>query len=186
MHNIQYVILDVETTGLYAAQGDRIIEIGAIAVRNGAIIDEFHSLVKAPKQISKNAQLVHGITDVMLIGKPTPEEIFPRFYDFIKNSVLVAHNAKFDIGFLRREFARHSISLNHRYICTLEMSRRHFPRLPNHKLSTVYRHIFGNTEMNGDMLRQPDGIGTCPRKQRHRALGDAKRTAMIWMEMANR
>jgi DNA polymerase III epsilon subunit len=132
MHNIQYVILDVETTGLYAAQGDRIIEIGAIAVRNGAVIDEFHSLVKTPKQISKNAQAVHGITDAILIGQPTPEEIFPRFYDFIKDSVLVAHNAKFDVGFIRHEVRMQKFVFNHKYICTLEMSQCRFPDLPNH------------------------------------------------------
>lgn len=163
-----HVVLDVETTGLNVVQGDRIIEIGAIAVQSGSIIDEFHSFVKAPKQISKNAHLVHGITDAMLIGKPTPEAVFPQFYDFIRNSVLVAHNAKFDIGFLRSEFARHRLSLNHHYICTLEMGRRCFPRLPNHKLSTIFRHIFGISHNE---------------LESHRALGDAKRTAMIWMEM---
>ena len=188
-----HVVFDVETTGLYVAQGDRIIEIGAIAVQNGAIIDEFHSLVKAPKPISKNAQVIHGITDAMLIGKPTPEEVFPRFFDFIKDSVLVAHNAKFDIGFLRSEFARYRLSLNHRYICTLEMSRRHFPSLPNHKLGNVYRHLIG---ANRDMLRQPEGTGvagTCPvnlkgpervpGNQPHRALGDAHMVAAIWLAM---
>ncbi|MCX5846612.1 MAG: 3'-5' exonuclease [Deltaproteobacteria bacterium] len=166
--SLLHVVLDVETTGLNAARGDRIIEIGAVVVQNGAIIDEFHSFVKPPKQISKSAQLVHGITDAMLIGQPTPEEVFPQFYDFIKNSVLVAHNAKFDIGFLRIEFPRHRLSLNHRYICTLEMSRQHFPRLSNHKLGTVYRHLVGKS--TADI-------------QAHRALGDAHMVAAIWLAM---
>ncbi len=117
-----------------------------------------------------------------------PEEVFPQFYDFIKNSVLVAHNAKFDIGFLKSEFSRHRLSLNHHYICTLEMSRRHFPRLPNHKLGTVYRHLIG---MNGDMfqigdvMRKSDGSASCPRnrKQIHRALSDARMVAAIWLAM---
>jgi DNA polymerase-3 subunit epsilon len=164
----RHIVLDVETTGLNAARGDRIIEIGAVALQNCSIIDEFHSFVKAPKKISKSAQIVHGITDAMLIGQPTPEEVFPQFYEFIKDSVLMAHNAKFDIGFLRSEFARHRLSLNHRYICTLEMSRQHFPRLSNHRLGTVYRHLIGKP--TADI-------------QAHRALGDAHMVAAIWLAM---
>jgi DNA polymerase-3 subunit epsilon len=104
----------------------------------------------------------------MLVGNPEPEEVFPLFQEFIANSILVAHNAQFDIRFLQHEFGRLGLGLNNRYRCTLKMSRKHYPQLPNHKLETVYRHLFG--KMTGEM-------------QMHRALSDARMVAMIWLEM---
>jgi DNA polymerase-3 subunit epsilon len=166
-----FVILDVETTGLSPLRGDRVIEIGAVAVERNAVIDEFHSLINPGKRIPIDAQLVHGITDEMLIGQPKPEVVFPLLSRFIRNSVLVAHNARFDIGFLSEEFGRLGLSLVNRYHCTLEMSRVRYPRLPNHKLKTVYRHVSGKS---GEEIRA------------HRALGDARMVAAIWMEMTGR
>ena len=104
----------------------------------------------------------------MLIGQPTPEQVIPLFNEFIRVSVLVAHNAPFDLSFLRSEFDRLRMRLPHRHICTLEMSRIRFPRLRDHKLETVYRHLFGDTTGSG---------------RRHRALDDASMTAMIWLKM---
>lgn len=164
----QYVIIDVETTGLSPSRGDRIIEIGAVAVIGNAVVEEFHSLVNAGKRIHIAAQLVHGITDEMLTEEPKPEAVFPGLRDFIHGGVLVAHNAQFDIGFLSHEFRRLGMTLDNEYHCTLEMSRALYPRLPNHKLETVYRHVCGKS---GKKI------------QSHRALGDARMVAAIWMEM---
>ena len=72
----------------------------------------------------------------MLIGQPTPEQVIPLFNEFIRESVLVAHNAPFDLSFLRSEFDRLRMRLPHRHICTLEMSRIRFPRIRDHRIMT--------------------------------------------------
>lgn len=161
------MIFDIETTGLYPRRGDRIIEIGAVAMRDRAVDCEFHSLVNVSRRISKPAHLIHGITDEDLQSAPIPELVFTQFQEFIKGGILVAHNAGFDVGFLRYEFQRHRLVLNNRSICTLKLSRRRFPDLPDHKLHTVYQHLF-KTE---------------PVQQRHRALDDARMVAEIWKGM---
>ena len=164
----RHVVVDLETTGLSPRHGHRIIEIGAVSVENGAIAEEFSTLIDAGVPIPTMVQAIHGITDEMLEGQPRPEEALPRFYDFITGSVLVAHNAAFDIHFLRHEFARLKMGLPHRHLCTLEMSRRRFPRLPDHTLETIYLHLF------------PDPIFL---RQNHRALDDARMTAKIWLKL---
>jgi DNA polymerase III epsilon subunit len=165
---MRYVVLDIETTGLDLRKGHRIIELGAVAVEEKTIIDHFASLINPNKKIPRNAQKIHHITDEMLTGQPCPEEVFPKFQDFIKYSTLVAHNAPFDVAFLRNEFHRLHLDLNHPYICTLDLSRRRFPDLSNHKLSTVYRHLFRD---------RPNIF------QAHRALDDARMVAAIWLAM---
>lgn len=162
------VVVDVETIGLSPRRGDRIIEIGAVAVEDGRIVGEFHSLVNAGRRIPAVVSRINGITDGMLIGQPRPEEALPKFHRFIGSALLVAHNARFDVGFLMHEFARERLMLANRHVCTLQMSRIRWPSLSDHKLETVYRHLFG--EMRPDV-------------QRHRALDDARLTARIWMEM---
>jgi DNA polymerase-3 subunit epsilon len=164
----RHVVVDLETTGLSPRHGHRVIEIGAVAVENGAIVEEFSTLIDAGFQVPPAVQAIHGITDEMLEGKPPPQEVFPRFHAFIADSVLVAHNAAFDIRFLRHEFARLNLNLPLQHLCTLEMSRLHLPRLPDHTLETVYLHLFPDA----DFLRQ-----------NHRALDDARMTARIWMKM---
>ena len=196
----RYVVLDVETTGLSPWKGDRVIEIGAVALEDGDLMAEFSTLIQVPRTIPFCASQIHGITDEMLIGQPTPEEIFPALDAFISDSILVAHNARFDLGFLRREYELLGTRFHHRHICTLEMSRSRFPHLRNHKLETVYRHLIG---MNGDrgndaeagghdrisaenpdrVPRMKDRIKPPPRKQTHRALDDARMVARIWLAM---
>ncbi|MFH1076519.1 MAG: 3'-5' exonuclease [Pseudomonadota bacterium] len=164
----RFVVVDVETTGLSSRRGDRIIEVGAVIVKGREIAAEFCSLIRTDKPIPFAAEQIHGITNEMLIGKPKPEEVFPQFREFIGNSALVAHNAQFDIGFLRHEFSRLGLGLNNRYFCTLEMSRARYPNLSDHKLGTVFRHLFGRP---GDQVRG------------HRALGDARMVAWVWLEL---
>ncbi|MBU1054148.1 MAG: 3'-5' exoribonuclease [Proteobacteria bacterium] len=164
----RYVVFDVETTGFNPQHGARVIEIGAVHIENGHIISEFKSLINCGKTIPKQTQKVHGITDEMLFGEPAPEEVFPDFIKFISKSTLVAHNAVFDIRFLRYELSRLGFALNNDYLCTLNMSRTLFPELQNHKLLTVAKHVLGDIPENLCL---------------HRALDDARLTAMIWMEM---
>jgi DNA polymerase-3 subunit epsilon len=164
----RHVVLDLETTGLSPRHGHRVIEIGAVAIENATIIEEFSTLIDAGVPIPPEVQAIHGITDEMLEGRPRPEEVFPRFYEFIAGSVLIAHNAAFDIRFLRHEFARLKMTLPHHHVCTLEMSRRHLPRLMDHTLETIYLHLC------------PDAAFL---RQNHRALDDARMTARIWLKM---
>jgi DNA polymerase-3 subunit epsilon len=164
----RYVALDVETTGFSPQNGDRVIEIGAVAIEGQSIVDEFSSLIDVSKRIPWQVQQVHGITNEMLEGEPKPDEVWSAFYNFITKSTLVAHNASFDAGFLRHEFALLGMSLNNRFLCTLKMSRKLYPYLPNHKLKTVCRYLLGKS---------------CEQMQMHRALDDAKLAAMIWLEM---
>ena len=165
-----YVALDVETTGFSPQNGDRVIEIGAVTIKNQSIVAEFSSFIDVDKRIPWHVQKVHGITNEMLEGKPKPDEVWSEFYKFIDGSMLVAHNASFDIGFLRREFALLGMSLNNRSLCTLKMSRKLYPYLPDHKLKTVGRHLLGES---------------CKQMQMHRALDDAKLAGMIWLEMGS-
>jgi DNA polymerase III epsilon subunit-like protein len=76
----RYVAFDVETTGFNPKRGSRIIEIGAVVMEGGKMISEFQSLINCGKAVSKQAKKIHGITDRMLFGEPTPEEIYPHFY----------------------------------------------------------------------------------------------------------
>ncbi len=158
----------METTGFSPKNGDRVIEIGAVAIEDQRIVAEFSSLVDAGKMISWQVQQVHGITNEMLKGQPKPDEVLPEFYNFIAGSILVAHNASFDIRFLKHEFALLGMSLNNRSLCTLNMSRKRYPHLPNHKLETVGRYLLGQS---------------CKQMQMHRALDDDRLAAMIWLEM---
>jgi DNA polymerase-3 subunit epsilon len=164
----RHVVLDIETTGLYPHRGDRIVEIGAVAIENGERVAEFESLIDCGKRIPRRAQDVHGITTEMLNGQPSPEEVLPSFLRFAARSTLVAHNAKFDIEFLRYELARLGLGISNSYICTLQMSRKLNPHLPNHKLDTVCNHLLNETDRN---------------VKRHRALDDARLTAEIWLRM---
>lgn len=164
----RYVVLDVETTGFSPGNGDRVIEIGAVAIEGRSIVAEFSSLMNAGKKIPWRVQQVHGITNKMLKGEPQPDEVLPEFFKFIAGSILVAHNASFDIRFLKHEFELLGMGLNNRSLCTLKMSRNKYPHLPNHKLATVGSYLFGES---------------CEQMQMHRALDDAKLAALIWLEM---
>ena len=166
----RHVVVDLETTGLSPRQGHRIIEIGAVAVEDGAIADEFTTLVDPGVPIPLTVQAIHGITADMLEGEPKTEEALRRFSSFIGDSPLIAHNAAFEITFLRHEFARLKMGFPNRHVCTLEMSRSRLPRLPDYTLETVYLHLFPDA----DFLRQS-----------HRALDDARMTARIWIAMAS-
>jgi len=158
----------VETTVFSPQNGDRVIEIGAVTIKNQRIVAEFSSFIDVDKRIPWQVQKVHGITNEMLEGEPKPDDVLPEFYKFITGSILIAHNASFDIAFLRHEFALLGMSLNNRSLCTLKMSRKLYPHLPNHKLETVSRYLLGKS---------------CEQIQMHRALDDAKLAGMIWLEM---
>jgi DNA polymerase III subunit epsilon len=162
------IVVDVETTGLSVARGGRVIELGAVAVEEGAIAAELDTLICVDAPISYGAFRVHGISREMLSEKPGPEEVWPWFLKFVGMSPLVAHNSAFDSAFIRKELSLLGLSLDNRWHCTVRKSRRVLPHLPDHRLDTVYRHLFGNLPKD---LR------------RHRALDDARMTARVWLAM---
>lgn len=164
----RYVAVDVETTGFSAATGGRVIEIGAVALENGLIVAEFGTLINTRATISYGAFRVHGISQEMLHGKPEPEDVWSSFLKFVEYSPLIAHNAPFDSSFVRHELAQLGIALPNRWHCTVRLARKHLPQLPNHKLDTVYRYLFGAL---------PASV------QRHRALDDARLAAKVWLEL---
>ena len=142
-----------------------------MALEGEIVVGEFHSMIDSGCAIDPRAQAVHGITSEMLRGNSTPDEAFPLFQEFIGHSQLIAHNAPFDIGFLRTEFNRLGVKLSNTVHCTLSLSRRLYPGLSNHRLETVYRHLCGEIDK-----------GT----RRHRALDDARLTAQVWLAMEER
>jgi len=165
------VAVDVETTGLSARQGGRVIEIGLVAVEDGCLAAEFDTLIDCGAPISLAAFRVHGISEDMLAGQPKPAEVWPQVMDFMGNSPLIAHNAPFDSSCVRRELAFLGLSLPNPWHCTVRLSRKVLPKLENHRLDTVYRHLFGDLPCT---------------VQRHRALDDARLAARVWMELMGR
>jgi DNA polymerase-3 subunit epsilon len=167
----QWIAFDIETTGLSCVRGARIIEIGAVSIENGISGGEFHSLIDTGRPVSAGARRIHGISDEMLQNQPKPEEVYPRFREFVGNGHLVSHNAQFDMAFLRSEFGRLGLTCWYEYRCTLTMSRRLFPDLDNHKLESVYRYLIRESR---------DAV------QSHRALDDARMVARVWGEIVKK
>jgi DNA polymerase-3 subunit epsilon len=162
------VIVDTETTGLSVKNGGRVIEIGAVALESGLIVAELTTLINTGAVISYGAFRVHGISQQMLTDKPTPEDVWPGFVEFVGDSPLVAHNAPFDRAFVQHELCLLGLPTANNWHCTLMHARRKLPRLSNHRLETVYSHLFGGL---------PKDV------QRHRALDDARMAARVWMEL---
>ncbi len=160
----EFVIFDIETTGL-SAINDSITEIGAIKIKNGQVIDSFSHLVNPERPIPEFITKLTGITDEMVEEKPTIENIIPLFKEFITDSVLIAHNANFDVGFIRENLKKVKMELANPVLDTLELSRAVFPDLKNHKLNTLAKHLDINLENH------------------HRALDDAEATKDIFLKI---
>src|SRR5690606_35650832 len=158
-----YVVFDVETTGLSAVH-DTIIELAAVKVRGGEIVDRFSSFANPHRKLTSTITELTGITDEMLEGAPDVEEVLRRFLDFVGDSVLVAHNARFDMGFFQMGVRRLGLdAITNPVIDTLEMARSLYSGLKNYRLNTLCKHF---------------GIEL---KQHHRAIHDAEATGhLLW------
>ena len=132
----EYVAFDLETTGLSSAN-DRIIEIGAVVMKNGKELDRFQTFVDPQRPLEKKIVELTGITDEMLKGAPKIEEVLPEFLKFIGNRVLVAHNSDFDTGFIRAECARQGLPYTYTAADTLILSQNMLPQLNKFKLDIV-------------------------------------------------
>jgi DNA polymerase-3 subunit epsilon len=158
MYDRNVVFLDLETTGATATH-DRVTEVGLIEVDNGRFVREWSTLVNPGISIPPMIQALTGINNDMVALAPRFEEIARELYEALDGRVLVAHNARFDYGFLKNEFRRLGKTFAAPVLCTVKLSRKLFPQHPRHNLDTLMsRH----------------GIHC---DARHRALGDAR---VLW------
>ncbi len=132
----EFVAFDLETTGLSSAN-DRIIEIGAVILKNGQEVERFQTFVDPERKLEKKIVDLTGITDDMLVGAPKIEEALPKFLEFIGDRVLVAHNSDFDTGFIRAECARQGYTYSYTAADTLILSQNLLPHLNKFKLDIV-------------------------------------------------
>ena len=132
----EYCILDIETTGL-SFRTEKITEFGIMKYKNGEVIDSFESFVNPEKPIPKEVVDITNITDEMVKDAPTIKEIMPKVLEFIGDSVLVAHNADFDIGFIKYNCKQLGLELNNTYIDTLRLAKDLFPGYKKYKLGII-------------------------------------------------
>ncbi|QGH34571.1 PolC-type DNA polymerase III [Gracilibacillus salitolerans] len=158
-----YVVFDVETTGLSAIY-DTIIELAAVKVHNGEIVDRYESFANPHHPLSETTTNLTGITDDMVKDAPEVEEVLKEFHEWMGDGILVAHNADFDMGFLNTGFKRIGYEeASNPVIDTLELARLLFPELKNHRLNTLCKKL--DIELT----------------QHHRAIYDAEATGyLLW------
>ncbi len=139
----EYVVFDVETTGLSPVGGDCIIEIAAVKVKRGETIDTFESLINPQRSLPLGAQQVNKITEEMVATAPLANEVLPKFTDFIGGACLVGHNVKFDLGFLCHGLSKIGRKLKKETpaVDTLKMAKNLLPHLSNHKLASVAQYL---------------------------------------------
>ena len=153
-----YVVMDFETTG-YDREWDEIIEIGALKIIDGNVVDSFSSLVKPSVPIDGFITDLTGITNEMLETAPTIDKVMPLFLDFIADSIIVGHNVTFDLSFLRN-YSEKEIEPD--YIDTLRLSRKLFKDMQHHRLSDMAERL---------------GI---PRNREHRSIDDCETTLKLF------
>jgi DNA polymerase-3 subunit epsilon len=163
---LEFTVLDTETTGSSPTRGDRLTEVGAVRVRNGAVVDRYSTLVNPCRPIPPAITRLTGIDDRMVASAPTFDLVVDELLDFLGDTVVVAHNAPFDRAFLDAEL-RLSMgrALLAPYVCTVQLSRRVVPGLESYRLDALADY-FGVRIAN-----------------RHRALGDAEATGEIFCRL---
>ena len=162
-----YVVFDIETTG-FSPIKNRIIEIGAVKVINGEIRDRFSTFVNPKVPIPFEIEKLTGINDEMVMDAPAIEEVLPRFLEFCEGTVLVAHNASFDISFIRENAERQSLPFDYTYVDTVGIARVLLPHQAKHTLDAVCKSL---------------GISL---ENHHRAVDDAEATSEIFIKLSDR
>ena len=131
-----YCVLDLETTG-FSFRTEKITEVGIMKFKNGEVIDEFSCFVNPEKPIPQRVIEVTNITDEMVKDAETIEKVMPKIIEFVGDSVLVAHNADFDIGFLKYNAKLLGLSLENTYLDTLRLAKELFPEFKKYKLGLI-------------------------------------------------
>ncbi len=155
-----YVVVDVETTG-GKGENHRVTEIGAVKVRNGAVVDRFQTLLNPQRTIPPGISRLTGITPAMVQDAPYFADVADEFEAFMQDAIFVAHNVEFDYGFISREFARLGRPFRHPKLCTCASMRRLYPGLGSYSLAALTRHF------------------DIPLEQHHRAMCDAEAAAEL-------
>ena len=159
-----FICIDLETTGLNPKR-DRIIEIGAVKVRNGQIAETFQQLIDPKQQLEERVEILTGISFKELEGQPTIQEILPSLKEFLGEDVLLGHRVLFDYSFLKRAFINEKISFERNGIDTLKLARQFMTEPESKKLESLCKY-YGITH------------------QAHRALGDALATVELYQKLA--
>jgi DNA polymerase-3 subunit epsilon len=165
--DLAYTVFDTETTGLDPAQGDEIIAVGAVRIVNGRLLagETFESLIDPRRGLSEASIAVHGITPDMLAGQPAIEHVLPRFRRFAEETVLVGHNAAFDMRFLQLKEAQTGVRFDQPVLDTLLLSAAVHPESRSHGLEEIAERL---------------GVAVVGR---HTALGDALVTAEVFLRL---
>jgi len=167
LSQLSYTVFDTETTGLEPAAGDEIISIGALRIVNGRLLqrESFEQLIRPRGALSAGSIAVHGITHAMLNGQPPIETVLPQFHRFAADTVLVAHNAAFDMKFLQMLEERTGTAFTQPVLDTLLLSQVIHPHQAEHSLEAIASRL---------------GVAVIGR---HTALGDAIVTGEIFLRM---
>jgi len=164
LQNNEIVVFDFETTGLDATINE-IVEIGAVKIKDGKIIETFETLIKPKNSITEETTKIHGITNEMVENAPSIEQALPDFYKFTRGAVLSAYNIAFDYNFLHIAAKRQQYNFNNRQVDTMHLATKHLKGLKNYKLKTVAEHL---------------GISL---EHAHRAIHDTTATAEIFIKL---
>ena len=162
-----FVVFDLETTGLSAIT-DTIIEIGAVKVQNGTIVDRFSTFVNPKVPIPYRIEQLTSINDDMVMDAPVIEEILPKFMEFCRDCIMVAHNAEFDMGFISAACEKQGLPCEFTVVDTVAMSRTLIPTIAKYKLDQVAKAL-------------KIDLG-----HHHRAVDDAECTAHIFLKLCER
>jgi DNA polymerase-3 subunit epsilon len=164
---LAYTVFDTETTGLNPSDGDEIIQIGATRIVNGRLLrhESFEQLVDPRRPIPRASIPIHGITPEMVRGQPDITQVLPAFHAFARDTVLVAHNAAFDMRFLQLKERLVGVSFDQPVLDTLLLSAVVHPEQPSHSLDEIAARF---------------GIAVLGR---HTALGDALVTAEVFLRL---
>ncbi len=154
----EFVVFDLETTG--SSTPSRVIEIGAYRVKGGSIIAEFQTLVNPEMPVPAFITALTGISDEMVKDAPKFSDVAAGFLNFIGDSVLVAHNAHFDMHFLNLEIGRiyEDYRVANPCLCTVQLSRKLLPQIENHKLKTVAEYY--SVDLVNHHRAAPDAFAT--------------------------